>query len=221
LRYTVIRTNRKTVALVVESDGSLVVRAPKTTSQVKIDQFVNSKLDWIQRVQERLRKKPAAPAKHAYKPGEIFYFLGQAYPLEIVEHPSPRLNLEGGRFKLSKTGTMHGNKLFTDWYRKEARQVINERVQFLSRKHGYKPNSVRITSARTRWGSCSARQNLNFSYRLVMAPVPVIDYVVIHELVHLKIPNHSKVFWQQVETLIPDYKTRRDWLKKNGKLLTP
>ena len=86
--------------------------------------------------------------------------------------------------------------------------------------YDFKVNRVRITSARTRWGSCSSQHNLNFTYRLCMAPLDVIEYVVVHELVHLRVPNHSLAFWQAVEKIKPDYHKQRAWLKKNGTLLT-
>ena len=94
--------------------------------------------------------------------------------------------------------------------------MLTERVEFFAHAQGFKVKKIRISSARTRWGSCSAKGTLSFTWRLVMAPPDVIDYVVVHELCHLKELNHSKAFWAQVEAILPDYKTRRKWLKDNG-----
>lgn len=93
-------------------------------------------------------------------------------------------------------------------------------IEKYSRLYPFKVNQVRITSARTRWGSCSGKNNLNFTYRLAMAPLNVIEYVVVHELAHLKHRNHSKAFWNEVGMIKPDYRKDRDWLKKNGFHLT-
>ena len=91
-----------------------------------------------------------------------------------------------------------------------------ERVAFFARSQDVKPGKLCISSARTRWGSCSAKGTLSFTWRLVMAPLDIIDYVVVHELCHLKEMNHSRAFWERVETILPDYKRRRKWLKENG-----
>lgn len=98
--------------------------------------------------------------------------------------------------------------------RKEAKKYIPDRVKFIANKYWLKYNKVRITSAKTRWWSCSSRKNLNFTYRLILTPIEVIDYVIVHELAHLKEMNHSKKFWLEVEKMMSDYKVHRKWLKK-------
>ncbi len=108
---------------------------------------------------------------------------------------------------------------FQAWYKKQARAVLTERAGYFARKHGFEIGKIRITSARTRWGSCSTKKTLSFTWRLVMAPPEVVDYVVVHELCHLRELNHSRAFWAQVEAILPDYKGKRKWLKENGNLL--
>ena len=105
------------------------------------------------------------------------------------------------------------------WYRGEARRVIEERAEFYARKHGLKYNGIRISAARLRWGSCGPNNRLNFSYRLVMAPLEMIDYVVVHELVHTVERNHSQAFWAKVAAILPEYRLARRWLKLNGRWL--
>jgi len=121
-----------------------------------------------------------------------------------------------GFFKLTEAAQPNAESVFTAWYRKQARNVLTERVEFFARKHGFKIGKIRVSSARTRWGSCSSKDTLSFTWRLVMAPLEVIDYVVVHELCHLKEMNHSKAFWTRVERILPDYKVHRKWLKENG-----
>jgi predicted metal-dependent hydrolase len=109
---------------------------------------------------------------------------------------------------------------FIDWYRQQARSVISERVQRYSSPSGIRYEKVKITNARKRWGSCSTKGNLCFSWRLAMAPLEVIDYVVVHELAHIEHRDHSRGFWEKVQTMLPDYKNRRKWLRDNDHTLT-
>jgi predicted metal-dependent hydrolase len=109
---------------------------------------------------------------------------------------------------------------FENWYKERAKALIPRRVSQLAAQYGFEYQRIRITSARTRWGSCSSRGTLSFTWRLVMAPEEMIDYVIVHELVHLHIHNHSKEFWTKVGLIMPGYKAKRLWLKKNGPLLT-
>jgi hypothetical protein len=105
------------------------------------------------------------------------------------------------------------------WYREEAYKEIHSRCMWFSMMTGYSPASVRITDARQRWGSCTCRGGLNFSWRLIQAPLSIVDYVIVHELVHLRQPDHSRKFWAQVEAQMPDYQRRRNWLRENERLL--
>ena len=99
----------------------------------------------------------------------------------------------------------------------EARKKIADRCEWISNITGYKPVSVKISNAKKRWGSCSHMGDLNLSWHLILAPMEIIDYVIVHELVHLEVKNHSKYFWNKVRTIMPDYDDRRHWLKQNGR----
>lgn len=101
-------------------------------------------------------------------------------------------------------------------YKKQAKRLIPPRVKVFAEKYGFSYNSVKITSAKTRWGSCTSKRNLNFTYRLILAPQKVIDYVIVHELCHLRQMNHSKKFWDEVAAIMPDYKVQEHWLKEHG-----
>jgi predicted metal-dependent hydrolase len=103
-----------------------------------------------------------------------------------------------------------------DEYKKEARAYIVPTVEKYALKFGFHYNKIRITSATTRWGSCSSKKNLNFSYRLILAPKEAVDYVIVHELCHLRQMNHSKKFWNEVANIMPDYKIHEKWLKQHG-----
>jgi predicted metal-dependent hydrolase len=103
-----------------------------------------------------------------------------------------------------------------DWYRSQASQKIEERINYYHHKIGRNPARITIKEQRTRWGSCSSLGNLNFNWKAIMAPSPVLDYIVVHELCHLIHLNHSQDFWNLVASILPDYRERRDWLKIHG-----
>ncbi len=124
------------------------------------------------------------------------------------------------RFFLERQALPGAAAAFKAWYRAQARALVEERVRQYAARYGFSYRQVRITSARTRWGSCSAKGTLCFTWRLVMAPPECIDYVVVHELAHLRVANHSPAFWREVGAILPDYKARRKWLRVNGRSLT-
>jgi len=215
-----VRSKRKTLALIVETDGTLTVRAPLRMKETDIRNFIEEKKDWIKRKQANALKDAVTPRR--YVDGERFLYLGKEVTLRIVPAEGPRRGdgkpaLAMGRvFKLTRPAQPRAESVFEAWYKKQARKVLTERVEFFAQKHGFKVEKIRISSARTRWGSYSSRGTLSFTWRLVMAPLEIIDYVVVHELCHSKELNHSKAFWAQVESILPDYKRRRKWLKENG-----
>lgn len=208
-----MRSKRKTLSLIVETDGTLTVRAPLRMKETDIRRFIEAKQDWIKQKQAKALKDAVAPRQ--YVDGEKFLYLGREIPLRIVPNGKPALAMVRV-FKLTKPAQPRAESYFEAWYKKEARKVLTERVEFFARKHDFKPGKLRISSARTRWGSCSTKGTLSFTWRLVMAPMDVVDYVVVHELCHLNEMNHSKAFWSRVEGILPDYKRQRKWLKNNG-----
>jgi len=213
----IIRSKRKTLALIVKADGSVIVRAPMRASLKLIKEFVQNNASWIEKKRtQALAAQPPAPKQ--YLSGERFTYLGNAYPLEIVKGQKKPLMLESN-FKLAESARGNARLVFERWYRGQAKHILNERVDSYASQYDFQYKKIGITSARTRWGSCRPNGSLNFSWRLVMAPMEVVDYVVVHELVHTVFHNHSKQFWQKVEELMPDYKERRKWLRKNGQQL--
>jgi len=208
-----VRSKRKTLALVVETDGTLTVRAPMRMKETDILNFIEAKQGWIRRKQAKAREVASPP--HHYVDGEAFWYLGEEIPLRIVANGKSALVMDSS-FKLRKSARPKAESVFTTWYRKQAREVLTGRIEYFAKKYGFKVGKIRISSARTRWGSCSSKETLSFTWRLVMAPLAVIDYVVVHELCHLHELNHSKAFWARVEKILPDYKKRRKWLKDNG-----
>ena len=213
----IIRCRRRTIALVITPDGQLVVRAPLKAPAARIDEFIREKRSWIKKKIGEIQQRPAATV-HTYEEGDIFFFLGRAYPLQIVDSPDAGIE-RTDRLCVSATVLPDIRNELTCWYRKEARTEIHARCMWFSMMTGYTPRSIRITNACQRWGSCSHKGNLNFSWRLVQAPMKIVDYVILHELVHLRQPDHSKKFWSKVKEIMPDYERRREWLRENERLL--
>lgn len=203
----------------ITSEGQLIVRAPRSATNAQIQSVVAQKAAWITKTQARLADRAAVHQPKTFSPGETFWYLGEQYPLRLTDRQRPPLELDG-TFHLSRRALDRAKSVFIDWYRGETRQITHSLIASYTKTYGFKVNDVRITSARTRWGSCSGKGNLNFTYRLCMAPLSVMEYVVVHELVHLKVPNHSRAFWAQVAQTYPDYKNARAWLKKYSPFLS-
>ena len=214
----IIRSRRKTVALIVTPEGHLEVRAPQRVSRDQIEDIVAQKANWILKNLERSRKASAAVNTRKLVEGARIWYLGASHPLHVSEHSTARVQFSTS-FYLPKSALPKATDLLTAWYKNQARHLLTERTAYYARQFGLKYRSIRITSARTRWGSCSRLNALSFTWRLVMAPLEIIDYIVIHELAHILQKNHSRAFWEQVERMLPDYRSRRAWLKANGRLL--
>lgn len=207
------------MALTVSREGTLTVRAPLRFPIDRIEAFIEEKRIWVDRVTEKMRLRSEEKGNHTYQDGEVFWYVGARYPLRLSERAAPSLSFSGNEFVLARRFHSRAKERFLAWYRREAKRVLAERVEYLARENNLHYQSIKINTAKTRWGSCSGKGNLNFSFRLVMAPLPIIDYVVVHELVHLAHKNHSRAFWNAVAVMYPDFETARRWLKKNGHML--
>ncbi len=225
LDYLLVKSRRrkKTLSLQVRKDGAVIVQAPFHTSKGDIEKFLEDKERWLrQKLKEQKERKKECRAK-SFKTGEEFLYLGRAYPLRVLDGPERNgepLNLSGRGFTLAADRVPEGRELFAEWYRERAGAYIADRIRFYGYSLWMFPRSVRIGNAECRWGSCSYDDRLSFTWRLIMAPPPVIDYVILHELVHMKEKSHSPRFWNLLETLMPDYKKHRHWLRENGHLLS-
>ncbi len=216
----ILRSRRRTLALTISPDATLTIRAPWWMPIGEVRRFAARHRDWIVRRLASLKSRPLAPA-HRYLAGEEFWYLGEKYKLKFTAAGrTARRNQPNRELFVPDGGSRQTKKKVVAWYKKEARPVIGARLNRLAPLLGYRYRSWRLTSARTRWGSCGSRGTLNFTWRLVMLPPDLIDYVIIHELVHLNHPNHSRAFWAAVARLNPDYPARRKWLRQNSGLFT-
>jgi predicted metal-dependent hydrolase len=221
INYTVKRSRKRkrTISLQISDKSELVIAAPYFTPMSEINRFVQEKQNWIHKTIQRYKEEAIKNKAKEYITGEMFYYLGELFPLEVFFEKNERKGLVfwSNRFYLNTPDAAEkGMSYFVSWYKRKARQHIRQRVDFFSRDLNLRAKSVKVTSAEKRWGSCSAEDNLSFSFRLIMAPPDIIDYVIVHELMHIKEKNHSDAFWKLIEEFIPEYKIYRRWLKDNN-----
>ncbi|MBR3917952.1 MAG: M48 family metallopeptidase [Clostridia bacterium] len=211
----IIRSNRKTIALVVNTNGELIVRAPHIASTMEINSFVAEKQGWISKKINSVATFDEKYSSITMSTGDVVPFVGEDYIVELCE--TQDVAFDGKVIKLPNSE--HSKDVLTEYLKKQALFIISERVERYSKLMGVQANSIKITDAKHRWGSCSQNNSLNFAWRLVMCPMSVIDYVVVHELSHIDYKNHSKQFWVRVRTVLPKFELEQNWLKANRKIM--
>jgi len=215
----IIRSKRRTLGLHISSDARLIIRAPERLSLETIRKIVARKHVWIQRKQQEIHRNAALRPVKKFNEGEQFLFQGQWCTLRYTDPPSPVFEFNNNEFLLARQYAAQARSLLAGWYQRQAAAVIPQRVDYYSRRAGIRYARITVNNAKTRWGSCGHQATLNFSWRLVMCPPAVLDYVVAHELAHVEVRNHSSQFWECVSRLFPDYYSCRLWLKHNTHLL--
>lgn len=178
-----------------------------------IQQFVEKHRVWIEKTASRIRKNLMLYPAKRFVSGEQFLYQGRNYPLFIADDMHGKLLFED-RFILNARYHSRARKIFETWYKERAMKLFEARCRFFAAAMGVRPGGLTLTGARSRWGSCSAKGNVRLNWRLVMAPPEVLDYVVVHELAHLKELNHSPRFWRAVEEALPQFRESRRWLKE-------
>ena len=212
----IVRSNRRTVSLVITKDAALEVRAPFNVSLDVIKKFAAKKRDWIEQKKELVNKLRACVLTKQFVDGEEFMYEGNSYKLQSSDCEI-----------ISVSSVLHFPKKFLPeakqyliaWYKTQAFAKIVERVNYYANNTQLKYKAVKLTSAERSWGSCSHKGSLNINWRLIMAPPNILDYIIVHELVHLVEKNHSKRFWDRVQAILPDYKEQESWLKQKGNTL--
>lgn len=219
----VIYSRRKTLAIAIKPDGRVIVRAPSGLREKSIEGIVMGKAPWILRKKKEIEDR-YSNHRRGYIDGDLFLYRGKTYPLEIrVDEAVVRAHMQfQNKFVIETPIESKAiyKELLEKFYRKCTKELVQERVSYYQPILGVNPNRIVIKEQRTRWGSCSSLGNLNFNWKLSMAITEALEYVVVHEMSHLMHMNHSKAFWQLVEDTLPDYRVGRNWLKKNGHLLT-
>ncbi len=223
ISYEIRRSKRKTMELSIYPDGKVVVKVPEQMPLYKIEEFVKQKSKWIKEKTEWIADRQSCHLDKVYEEGTEIPFLGKNYPLHLVVHEEENawIQLEENAIEIHTPSTEQTvlQYLLVYWYKENAKKLIKSRVKHYCQLLGETVETVRIKDQKTRFGSCSSKRNLNFNWRLMMAPKEVLDYVVVHEMCHLKYMNHSKEYWAYVESIMPNYKEYDNWLKENGNYL--
>lgn len=212
--YQLICSNRKTLCLQIDKHGKLLVRAPMRCSIKKIKAFIHQKQHWITKTQQEIQAQK--PSKIQYQVGEQMLFLGEYYALKLTKSGDP-LTLDGDYFYLNTK--FDAQSAFHWFYKKEFIKTALPRLEYYAQKHQLIFNQIRFKAQKTRWGSCSAKNNINLNYLLMMAPMSVINSVIAHELAHIKHKNHSKDFYALLKKMMPDYRDTDTWLKQHAQKL--
>ena len=214
-RIRIIPSGRRSVGFHFDEGDVLIVRSPHRLSRKGLYDLIRSKRSWIIKshaaIRESLLKVPTE-----WSSGTPLFYLGRSYMLQFAEgDKSLGVRISGDLLLVGDAERNRIQELLLEWYQRQAQDLIIPRVHEMASVLQTKFSTVRLTNARTRWGSCSARQKLNFSWRLILTPQHAIDYVIVHELVHLGIKNHGREFWRSVKKHCPDYAVSIEWLRRH------
>jgi len=219
--YTLIKSKRKTISIKINEDASLEVRAPNHLSKKKIDEHIQSKEKWIAKHTKEIREKYKLKKEFTLNFNDYVSLRGEKTYILPLKGKTAKYDEEKRIFYIPDFANQEQIKeIVIQLYKLIAKSYIQQRVSFFSKEMNVNPKGLRITSAKTRWGSCSGKNTINFSWKLIMAADETIDYVVVHELAHIKQHNHSPKFWKIVESIIPDYKVQKEKLKELGEKLS-
>ncbi len=225
-QYTVIRKPRRSVTLSISRDSHITVTVPKNFSENKILQLLDRQAVWIEKkIRHNQKLTVQYPAKK-YQSGDVFLYLGQPYRLEVIESETRAVRIEDSKLRVFVSAAeLYGEdsetlaSIVRAWYEGMAAEILRTRVTFYEARMQIKSGPIKVRTLERQWGSCGISGILCFNARLLMAPLEVVDYVVVHELSHLTHHNHSSEFWDLVESIAPDFRARRKWLREHGNFL--
>lgn len=220
LDYNIIYSKQKKLTVTVERDRTVVVRAPEGTDPERIREIVESRKPWIYEKTRHIQKYkglPHPPGKELVN-GESLLYLGRNYRIEIIDSEEQDIQFSQ-KFIVPKALYIKRREVFKQWYMAKAREKLLPRVQLFAKNLGVDYNLVKIVDIKYRWGSCTLKDNLNFNWRLIKAPMYVIDYVIVHELTHLFEANHTLRFWNIVRSQSAKMNNAKQWLKEHGEIL--
>ena len=207
ITFEVQFSKRKKISLEVSPEGYMTVRAPSKTSETEIINFMHSNATRLLEIQTKLDNRKYISSQKTYHSEELFLYLGRACHLNELLNPIP------------ETEELIPQQL-QKFYMTQTKKIVKKRVKHFEKVISVKAKSITVVDSPRTWGTCSSRKELTFNYKLSMAPMIVIDYVVIHELCHILHLNHDRSFWRKVGTYDPNYKQNQDYLSKFGNFMT-
>jgi len=223
--FTLLKTKRKTIGIIIDRNGEVRVHAPYRVSEKQICEAVKKRANWIIKKVNEVKARNSNLTCRQFVSGEKLLYHGKEYTLVIMERDfgKPEVLIKEDFMEVyiprglpAEIGKQVIKETLIKWYRQRFAETAKEKLEKYSKQLRTAPCKTMIKSQKTRWGSCSKKGNINLNWRLIMAPDNIIDYVIVHELCHLKVMNHSKDFWNLVKSVLPDYPERRKWLKENG-----
>ena len=213
--HSIIRSNRKTLSVSVDRFGRVTVRAPKNCDEKRIFAFLRDKEEWIRsQVQQMRRTGMRLPPTNL--DGYEFLLLGKTCRIRLYDGEKICHNAVESELYLPRA---NARERLVRWLKDNAKRIFTEVTERKARQMCVGFQKVRVSSAKTRWGSCSGRNVISYTFRLLYVPKEVVEYVVVHELAHVRHKNHAKAFWAEVERYMPDYKQCKQWLKTHGYLV--
>lgn len=217
LAFEVRRSDRRrSMQITVDRGGELILSVPTECSAPTMERFVREKRFWVYtRLAEKEMLHRATPKK-AFVTGEGFPYLGRHYRLLLVAEQAVPVKLEAGRLRMRRDAAPEGLRHLRSWYIERATDWLRRRIKLWAPRAGKTPTSVAVQDLGFRWGSCSKNDRVNFHWKTILLPPRVIEYVIVHELVHLTEAHHTPAFWTRVERVMPDFAVRKKWLLENA-----
>lgn len=226
INYSIYRTTRKTIGIVIEPDGKVIVKAPINLDQQVILDTIQNKRKWIvEKLMLTEEIKKPIPVRHELVSGEKILLKNRLIRLKIHTCSNKRSNISYAFRTLhiyvnetlsQKEREEEIKRVLINWYKDKALNIISDRIEIYLKLVDYHHQEIKVRDQKIRWGSCTKDGKLIFNWRIVMAPISAIDYVIVHELCHLIEASHSAKFWDMVESLFPNFKKWREWLRING-----
>lgn len=213
--YSIVYSNRKTIGIVIERDRSVVIRAPHHTSKEIIAETVKKRSRAILQKINHHQKYPLQMQTKEFVSGESLLHLGKPYQLFVVDEPVDGVIFDS-KFIISRKNQRRAKQLLQDWYHYSATEIIVPKAVSIAKQIGVSFNKINILDLKYRWGSCTPKDNIHFNWRLIKAPMNVIEYIIVHELTHLLETNHTPEFWNRVRTSLPQYASAKKWLRSYG-----
>ena len=207
---------RRSLRLTVDRGGELIITSPPDASDDELTAFVREKQFWVYaKLAEKAALQQPVGGKQ-FVSGEGFYYLGRSYRALLVDKQTAPLKLIGGRFRLRRDEAHRGRVHFIRWYSEHAHPWLSRRVDTWASRMEVEPSGIEVRDLGYRWGSCGRSGGLNFHWAAILLPPSIVDYVVVHELAHLREPTHSTAFWTHVGRTLPEYESRKRWLAEQG-----
>lgn len=216
LNITIHKAKRKTVSVFVERDGSVSARVPENISETELQEVLKAKEYQIYKHLAEWDQMNENSVLREFVSGQSFLYLGRNYKLKIVDENYNKLIFNKGIFYLGKQDVLKGKDYFISFYKEKLKQKVIPLVKKYQEQLGVSANDVKVMELQHRWASCTKKGNVNFHWKCAMAPMDVLQYIVVHELVHLIHLNHTKEFWNEVDKILPNYHKHQHWLKING-----